>query len=220
MSKDDSVNNLYDLLELIRERPALYIGEKSITALSQFISAFQFGLTFGGGKFKEEERPPFRHFNLWLANGFGRSGGAASFKRILLAEALFVDWNAEEAALDLFFEFLDEFRKREEVDRAVIRFDQPTKSALCSSVTADGSTTTALITQELKIVEYKYKLKEDDYFQFRHEKFKPSAEFYLTYAYLNDGNPQLQEQRFERFEDALRRGQEEFNFEAERWKII
>ena len=38
------MKNLYEILEMIRPRPAMYLGQRSLTALDGFIGGYSFAL--------------------------------------------------------------------------------------------------------------------------------------------------------------------------------
>jgi hypothetical protein len=96
---------LYSLLDQVRQRPAMYIGQPSLTRLHIFLEGYGFAL------FKHQikiavESPPFDGFHDWTARRFGWRESTAGWCNIILQET----GNDESAALDRFFQLLDEFR--------------------------------------------------------------------------------------------------------------
>jgi hypothetical protein len=98
------MKNLYKLLDKIRERPSMYLGEKRINSLRTFLDGYTFGLweynIHTGG-----ETPPFGLFHKWIAKKFGWGQTSAGWNTILLNENL----GDEAKALDQFFEILPDF---------------------------------------------------------------------------------------------------------------
>lgn len=98
------VGSVYELLDVIRKKPGLFIGEASITALRAYIDGFLAGLRAIGQRLGDEE-PPFGDFFDWIAARYGFEESTIGWKAILLQAA-----GREDAALARFFEELDEFR--------------------------------------------------------------------------------------------------------------
>jgi hypothetical protein len=99
------MKNLYDLLERMRERPAMYLGEKRISSLRTFIDGYHFATL--EHNISSIENPPLGVLNLWMANKFGWGETSAGWNSILLIESQ----GDEAKALDHFFDLLPEFRK-------------------------------------------------------------------------------------------------------------
>ncbi len=59
--------NLYQTLDKMRERPGMYLGEATLTALSHFISGF-----YEGCNYEAEEQPSFDGFNDFVGNYYGK----------------------------------------------------------------------------------------------------------------------------------------------------
>ena len=95
--------NLYTVLDKMRERPAMYLGAASLTALSSFIDGFREGCNY-----ENSEEPSFDKFNDFIGNHYGKYT-TAGWKNLILAN----HFGNEEEAIKLFFELLDEFRQEE-----------------------------------------------------------------------------------------------------------
>jgi hypothetical protein len=95
--------NLYDFIDKMRERPAMYLGEASITLLSAYI-----GGIYDGCIYNTTEEPPFAGFNDFLGSYYGKYS-TAGWKNMILAD----NYGNETQALTAFFELLDEFRANE-----------------------------------------------------------------------------------------------------------
>jgi hypothetical protein len=93
--------NLYDSLDKMRERPAMYLGEKSITRMEAFIMGF-----YEGSNDEITENPPFHDFNDFVGKFYGKYT-TAGWKNLILSD----HYGNEKEALDRFFELLDEYRE-------------------------------------------------------------------------------------------------------------
>jgi hypothetical protein len=99
------MKNLYDLLERMRERPAMYLEEKRISSLRTFLDGYHFARL--EHNIPLLENPPFGVLHSWMANKFGWGKTSAGWNSILLTE----NKGDEAKALDQFFDLLPEFRK-------------------------------------------------------------------------------------------------------------
>jgi len=94
---------LFGILEKLRERPILYIGEKSVVGLHLFLCGYFVAYretikTFIGRELHD--------FTDWLANRYSRSS-VVGFRGLLLEKTN----GDDEAAFDLFWQEWDEFCK-------------------------------------------------------------------------------------------------------------
>jgi hypothetical protein len=99
---------LYDQIDRMRQRPAMWLGEATLTALWRFTDAYQFALTQHG--IDEHLDPPLHEFHDFCARYF-QSASEAGWCRIILAD----NYGQEEQALRQFFALFDEFRGRVDV---------------------------------------------------------------------------------------------------------
>jgi hypothetical protein len=93
--------NLYNSLDKMRERPAMYLGSHSITRMEAFISGF-----YEGSTDEVSENPPFDGFNDFVGKFYGKYT-TAGWKNLILSD----HYGDEKEALDRFFVLLDEFRE-------------------------------------------------------------------------------------------------------------
>jgi hypothetical protein len=94
--------NLYDSLDKMRERPAMYLGSHSITRMESFICGF-----FEGSSHENPENPPFfEGFNDFVGKFYGKYT-TAGWKNLILSD----HYGNEKEALDRFFVLLDEYRE-------------------------------------------------------------------------------------------------------------
>jgi hypothetical protein len=101
---------LYDQIDRMRQRPAMWLGEATLTALWRFTDAYQFALTQHG--IDEHLDPPLHEFHDFCARYF-QSASEAGWCRIILAN----HYGQEEEALGHFFALFDDFRARVDVMR-------------------------------------------------------------------------------------------------------
>jgi phosphoribosylanthranilate isomerase len=101
---DFKLRNIYQVFNLIHLRPAMYLGRKSISHLSGFLS----GMNFGYHLESDEMTYPFQ-FSDELSYFIQNRYGASPYSRILK------ECNEdEEKAFDLFFALLEEFKLEKE----------------------------------------------------------------------------------------------------------
>ncbi len=100
---NSSNESLYDVLDKIRERPAMYLGEHSLSAMSHFINGFDMARNH-----ETHETPPFDGFNDFVGKFYGKYT-TAGWKNLILSD----HYGNENEALTRFYELLDEFRGQE-----------------------------------------------------------------------------------------------------------
>ncbi len=93
--------NLYDLLDKMRERPALYTGEHSLSAIYHFIQGY-----FAAHNFETNESPNFGKFHDYVGTFYGKYS-TAGWKNLILAD----HFGNEAEAIIRFYELLDDFKK-------------------------------------------------------------------------------------------------------------
>lgn len=101
------MNTLFDLLEKIRIKPALYLGSASITNLRMFILGYRFARSELHVVNTEAETDFHKNFQTWLQNHLSIRTVNGWDKIILLT------CTDEKAAFEYFFQLLDEFRQRD-----------------------------------------------------------------------------------------------------------
>lgn len=101
------MGTLFDLLNKIKTKPALYLGNTSITNLRMFILGYRFARSELDIASTESESDFYKNFQPWLQNRLSIRTVNAWDKLILLT---CID---EKAAFDYFFQLLDEFLLRD-----------------------------------------------------------------------------------------------------------
>lgn len=98
--------DLYAVIDRIRQRPGMYFGVPSLTRLRAFLDGCVFAVDECGGKIVSN--PEFGELHDWVATRFGWRESTAGWCNILLAGC----GNDEAKALALFFDLIDEYRRR------------------------------------------------------------------------------------------------------------
>lgn len=95
---------IYEMLALIRKRPMMFIGKKSVSNMHIFLNGFQYAQDRQGRGSAFIEPLPFAHFNTFVSYKY-QEPAPMGWSRIILSQT---DQD-EEQGLDLFFKLLDEF---------------------------------------------------------------------------------------------------------------
>lgn len=100
--------DIYNLIDRIRPRPAMYLGENSVSLLRAFLGGYMVAAYECEESFVEE-CPPFSDFHNWVAMKLDYYESTSGWANMLLKAE-----NGDEAkALERFFVYLDDFKKRE-----------------------------------------------------------------------------------------------------------
>lgn len=100
------VRTIYDLLDVVRQKPGIFIGESSLTALRGFIDGFRSALESIGSPLEPEEPTFTKGFDDWIAARYGYRESTSGWKKMLLTSA-----GEEHAAFERFFVELDAYRR-------------------------------------------------------------------------------------------------------------
>ncbi|WP_238360615.1 hypothetical protein [Iningainema tapete] len=95
----------YQIIQKIKQRPSLYLGQRSISHLQTFLDGYTFARREQGVPTTEEERE-FEEFQEWIEQRFNQES-TQSWARIILFYS-----EDERDALDRFFELFAEFLQR------------------------------------------------------------------------------------------------------------
>ena len=96
--------DLYDLIRNIQKRPAMYLGQPSITHLRSFLSGYFFARHQLGASETDQEKH-FDNFQTWIQQKF-KITTSQSWDKIILFFS-----QDEQKALEQFFELFDEFSR-------------------------------------------------------------------------------------------------------------
>lgn len=99
------IRTIYDVFDVVKKKPGLYIQGPSISLLEAFYHGYDNALHAHGVALDTEE-PPFHHFHDYVASCYGRDPSAKGWCTILLEEC----GGDEEEAFDHFFRLLRAFR--------------------------------------------------------------------------------------------------------------
>lgn len=97
-------NNLYSLLDLIREKPYLYIGNKIFSTLYENINGYK--LYCLNNNINENLTPDWNEFHDFVAIQLNYSESTSGYKNMILEKSNF----EEEKALKEFYRLFDLFR--------------------------------------------------------------------------------------------------------------
>jgi hypothetical protein len=101
------MKNFYDVLQTIRQRPALYLGQNSIFSLQAFLDGYYFARRDLNIALTDQEEA-FQVFLQWMRQKFHVETGQL-WASIVLAHAI-----DERDAVTQFFQLWDEFRATRE----------------------------------------------------------------------------------------------------------
>lgn len=103
---DTEIGTIFDLLDLIRMRPGMWIGEPSITRLAIFVEGFRSGVLAAHASF-DAETPPFQGFHDWVAARLGRQKNGHGWCDMILDST----GGNDQAAFEKLWTELDAFRE-------------------------------------------------------------------------------------------------------------
>lgn len=144
------MTSIYELLEMIRPKPQMYLGQRSLTALKGFIGGYDFAKE-EKDILVEEEIPPFRQFHDWVARYYKWYESTAGWKNIILQEV-----GDEAKACDVFFELLELFKQRFPVikHRVFLNANHKSTGAIHRCLYIDGIEKELDPPKEIRIVQY------------------------------------------------------------------
>lgn len=119
MQIDLEINNQFELIELIKKRPALYIGNNQITSMRNFLDGYDFACLVNGIE-HNNIYPQFWYFHEWAMEKYNWSESTAGWKNIILKE----NNNDEEKSLEIFFEMIDEFKTLKPISVEIIELQK------------------------------------------------------------------------------------------------
>lgn len=102
------IKNVYDVIELIRRKPAMYLGTRSVTKLKAFLDGYRFAVLLSNdSEYEDRLIPlPFSFFYDFVAKKFNDACNTG-WCDIILRQ---VKYN-ESDGLELFFELLDKYKE-------------------------------------------------------------------------------------------------------------
>ena len=119
--------NIYDLLETISKRTAMYTGENDLRSISAFIGGYSYAMYELG--IEDIATPSFSGFNDWVKTKLGFRTTVPGWRRLILCHVMGLvvpegpfDWETLEArateiehqkAMKLFFELIAEFKTKD-----------------------------------------------------------------------------------------------------------
>lgn len=100
------MDNLYDLLQKIKKRPAMYLGRHSVFSLQAYLDGYYYARRELGVPLTEQESE-FQEFLKWIRERFNVETGQLWSSILLFHSA------DERSAIDRFFNLFEEFINRE-----------------------------------------------------------------------------------------------------------
>jgi hypothetical protein len=98
------IHSVYDIIDVVRRRPEMFLGSRTLSGLHHFINGFRLALHSVDVQIQEGE-PPFHSFHQWIEKRLD-GGPSAGWLQTLL------DATGDEAsAYERFLLELDEFRR-------------------------------------------------------------------------------------------------------------
>ena len=112
--------NVYELIDKIRLRTAMYIGHASPTHLRSFLSGYYLEKRH---EIVKEEEPSFAKFNDWIADKFDYYESTSGWAYMIEDQR-----DDKQEALYLFYELLDEYRgiRHNQIARVKFRHEEST----------------------------------------------------------------------------------------------
>ena len=103
---DESV---FDVLAVIRRKPPLYLGARSLSRLHGFLGGYESGLGKLKGMWKDQKT--WDGFHSWVAQRLNFASSTRGWCNMILDRS-----QTEEDGFDLFFTLLDEFKAQHGID--------------------------------------------------------------------------------------------------------
>lgn len=103
-SHDFEVRTVYDVFDVVRKKPGVFLGEPNVHLLQSFVSGFDLALAASGNPLAEES-PPFSEFHDWVASRLGLPESTVGWPRMLSSVE-----ETPETAFNRFYDELSQFR--------------------------------------------------------------------------------------------------------------
>ncbi len=100
-----TIQNKYDLIDMMRLRTGMYLGEYKISLMSAFLYGYDMAIRLNNVA-QTPEYPPFWYFHEWAKEKYKWGESTAGWKNIILQE----NGGDEEKALNVFFEMMTDFQ--------------------------------------------------------------------------------------------------------------
>lgn len=195
--------DFYRAIDRLRSRPALWLGDNSLTALDHYLGGYADALRDLHVEVSCE--PPFRHFSDWVFKQYELQWGSAKGWRRLILER----FSDERAALDEFFVLIDRFRSRRRIPVAiaVLASHHRNTGRRTRQVQSEGCWETLPPPLEIRVV-----------------RFAPDNDVYATLIYGVDrkdsnGFPIDSEDHYSSFDEAVASFELEFGLQASEWIV-
>jgi hypothetical protein len=187
----------YELIDMIRMRTGMYIGDASPTHLSSFLSGYYIAKRIENIK---EEEPIFGGFHDWVANKYDYSESTSGWAYMI---------EDKKEALDLFYELLDEYRGIRHRQIARVDFNHEEKTDKSWIGYSRLKKVRGTFAETLKPLPKEIIIRE----------MKVNGEWFQMVA-KNENEEILFTWNSEELEKVFKRAKEIFGIEKEEWEII
>lgn len=119
MQIDIKINNQFELIELIKQRPGLYIDSNNITSMQNFLNGYDFACLVNEIEYNNVY-PLFWYFHEWVMEKYNWYESTAGWKNIILKN----NNDDEIKALEVFFEMINEFKTLKPVSIELIELEK------------------------------------------------------------------------------------------------
>jgi hypothetical protein len=191
----------YQLLDLIRRRPAMYIGRHCTSHLRSFLVGYSF-CAYTNKLVIPAETPDFGGFHDWVAEKLGYSESTSGWSNMIAGQR-----SDSETALWLFFQLLDEYRGLQPHKLASVVYQQ-NLTPNPDLYHFHNYTRTGKVILSEKARPYILTV----------EKVLPDQDWIALYA--KKGDVILARWPFDTLEKALQHAQKVFGVDAKKWEIV
>jgi len=126
--------NIYELLDFLRRRPAMYIWHNSVTHLRVFVDGYFFCQSPTGSNLSTEQPDFFGGFNHWVADELGFDGTSSGWAGMIATRSI-----VPEHGLWLFYQLLDKYRGFHPRTLMEVEFKIPVLSTVRNGSLGSGS---------------------------------------------------------------------------------
>jgi hypothetical protein len=189
------IHSAGELFDLIRERPAMYVGRRDL----ELIKVFAYGFMFARERDPHWDDCRFGRFHDYVAEHFGWFESTAGWQHIICKES-----SDPDAAVDKFYVLFDSFRAAEPL--CVMRtgrhpHHEATGAIKFRTQCADGTLTLGRsreVPDEIRLM-----------------RFWPTESCYMTYVYASGADDAGY---YRNVDDAKQRARTEFNVQESDWE--
>jgi hypothetical protein len=113
IKREDTEEGVYDVVDRMRAKPPLYIGERSLERLFVYLAGISAGVWMAGNNKALKDAEDFHRFHDWVAKRLGFYESTSGWHKMIRIKCA-----DESEALDRFYVLLDEFRAESKAAKA------------------------------------------------------------------------------------------------------